>query len=53
MNQKAKVSPELAKLPGIFTTPEQWEKEAIVLDDKTYAQLLPLWKIWFTENMMQ
>ena len=52
MNKKAKVSPELAKMPGIFTTPEQWEKEAIVLDDATYAKLLPLWKIWFTENMM-
>lgn len=53
MNKKAQVSAELAKLPGIFTTPEQWEKQAIVLDDATYAKLLPVWKTWFTENMMQ
>lgn len=53
MNKKAKVSEALAKMPGIFTTDEQWKTQAIVLDDKTYAKLLPLWKIWFTENMMQ
>ncbi|AWC25805.1 ABC transporter substrate-binding protein (plasmid) [Aminobacter sp. P9b] len=53
MNRKAKISEELAKLPGIFTTDEQWKTQAIVLDDATYAKLLPQWKIWFTENMMQ
>ncbi|GAA4127461.1 ABC transporter substrate-binding protein [Aminobacter aganoensis] len=53
MNRKAKISEELAKLPGIFTTDEQWKTQAIVLDDATYAKLLPQWKTWFTENMMQ
>ena len=53
MNRKTKVSEELAKLPGIFTTDEQWKTQAIVLDDATYAKLLPQWKTWFTENMMQ
>ena len=52
MNRKAKISQELAKLPGIFTTDEQWKTQAIVLDDATYAKLLPQWKTWFTENMM-
>jgi putative spermidine/putrescine transport system substrate-binding protein len=52
MNTKAKVSPELAKLPGIFTTEEQWKTQAIVLPDAEYAKLLPVWKAWFTEEMM-
>jgi len=53
MNKDAKVSPELAKLPGIFTTPEQWSTQAIVTPDEVQAKLLPTWKAWFTENMMQ
>ena len=52
MNPKAKLAPEIASLPGIFTTQAQIEKEAIVVDDKTYATLLPQWKLWFTENIM-
>lgn len=52
MNRKAKVSEELAKMPGVFTTDEQWKTQAIVLDDETYAKLLPAWKTWFVENMM-
>jgi len=52
MNPKTKLAPEIASLPGIFTTQAQIEKEAIVLDDKTYATLLPQWKLWFTENIM-
>jgi putative spermidine/putrescine transport system substrate-binding protein len=52
MNMKAKLDPELAKLPGVFTTPEQWQTQAIVVDDALRAKLLPVWKDWFTENMM-
>ena len=33
MNEKAKLDPELANLPGVFTTPEQWKTQAIVVDD--------------------
>lgn len=53
MNRNAKVSAELAKLPGIFVTDEQWKNQAIVLDDATYSKLLPVWKAWFSEEMMQ
>jgi putative spermidine/putrescine transport system substrate-binding protein len=52
MSPKAKLAPEIASLPGIFTTQAQIEKEAIVVDDKAYATLLPQWKLWFTENIM-
>jgi putative spermidine/putrescine transport system substrate-binding protein len=52
MNEKAKLDPELAKLPGVLSTPEQWKTQAIVVDDVTRSKLLPVWKDWFTENMM-
>jgi putative spermidine/putrescine transport system substrate-binding protein len=52
MSMKAKLDAEIARLPGIFTTPEQWKSEAITIDDETRAKLLPEWKAWFTENMM-
>ncbi len=51
MNMDAKLDPALAKLPGVFTTPEQWKTEAVVIDDEARAKLLPEWKDWFTENM--
>ncbi|MGH7153647.1 MAG: extracellular solute-binding protein, partial [Acetobacteraceae bacterium] len=52
VNKNAKIDPDLAKMPGVFTTPEQWQSEAILVDDETRAKLLPVWKDWFTENMM-
>jgi putative spermidine/putrescine transport system substrate-binding protein len=48
----AKVSAEDAKLPGIFTTAEQWKTQAIVIDDKYRAEETAAWRKWFTENMM-
>ncbi|HVL08336.1 MAG TPA: ABC transporter substrate-binding protein [Burkholderiaceae bacterium] len=47
----AKVSPEDAKLPGVFTTKEQWDK-AILIDHKLRAEKTAEWRKWFTENMM-
>ncbi|MCP3023993.1 ABC transporter substrate-binding protein [Cupriavidus basilensis] len=47
----AKVSPEDAKLPGVFTTKEQWEK-AILVDHKLRAEKTAEWRKWFTENVM-
>lgn len=48
----AKVSPEDAALPGVFTTKEQWAKQAIVIDDKLRAEKTAEWRKWFTENIM-
>lgn len=48
----AKVSAEDAKLPGVFTTKEQWSKQAIVIDDKLRAEKTAEWRKWFTENIM-
>ena len=48
----ANVSAEDAKLPGIFTTADQWKKQAISIDDKFRAEETAEWRKWFTENMM-
>jgi putative spermidine/putrescine transport system substrate-binding protein len=48
----AKLDPELAKLPGVFTTAEQWNKEAFVIDNKLRAEKTAEWRKWFTENII-
>lgn len=48
----AKVDPEIAKLPGVFTTAEQWKKQAIVIDHKLRSEKLGEWRKWFAENIM-
>ncbi|MGN6460636.1 MAG: polyamine ABC transporter substrate-binding protein [Pseudolabrys sp.] len=47
----AKLDPEIAKLPGVFTTAEQW-KQQINSDAKLRAEKTPEWRKWFTENIM-
>ncbi|PZP91546.1 MAG: ABC transporter substrate-binding protein [Variovorax paradoxus] len=48
----AKVSAEDAKLPGVFTTKEQWDTQTIVIDNKLRAEKTAEWRKWFTENIM-
>ncbi|OZI66795.1 ABC transporter substrate-binding protein [Bordetella genomosp. 11] len=48
----AKVSAEDAALPGVFTTKQQWDTQAIVIDDKLRAEKTAEWRKWFTENIM-
>ncbi|RMX08761.1 extracellular solute-binding protein [Corticibacter populi] len=48
----ATVSAEDAALPGVFTTKEQWDTQAIVIDDKLRAEKTAEWRKWFTENIM-
>ena len=47
----AKVDPEIAKLPGVFTTAEQWSKQ-INIDPKLRAEKTAEWRKWFAENIM-
>jgi len=47
----AQLDPEIAKLPGVFTTPVQW-KQQIIIDPKLRAEKLPEWRKWFSENIM-
>ena len=48
----AKVSPETAKLPGVFTTAEQWKTQSLVIDPKLRAEKTAEWRKWFAENIM-
>jgi putative spermidine/putrescine transport system substrate-binding protein len=48
----AKLAPDVAKLPGVFTTPDQWNKEALVIDHKLRGELTGEWRKWFTENVI-
>ena len=48
----AKVDPAIAKLPGVFTTADQWNKEAIIIDHKLRAEKTAEWRKWFAENIM-
>ena len=48
----AVLDPEVAKLPGVFSTPEQWKSQAIVIDHKLRAEKTAEWRKWFAENIM-
>jgi putative spermidine/putrescine transport system substrate-binding protein len=48
----AKIDPAIAQLPGVFTTPEQWSKQAIIIDHKLRAEKTAEWRKWFAENIM-
>ena len=48
----AKIDAEVAKLPGVFTTADQWKKQAIIIDHKLRAEKTAEWRKWFAENIM-
>jgi putative spermidine/putrescine transport system substrate-binding protein len=50
--RNAKVDPAIAKLPGVFTTPDQWNKQAIIIDHKLRAEKTAEWRKWFAENII-
>lgn len=43
---------DLASLPGIFTTPEQWASQTLVIPDQLRAEKIGEWRQWFSENMI-
>src|SRR6202030_651741 len=47
----AKLDPEIAKLPGVFTTADQW-KQQINIDAKLRSEKTAEWRKWFAENIM-
>src|SRR6266446_2895436 len=48
----AKLDPAIAKLPGVFTSVDQWNKQAIIIDHKLRAEKTAEWRKWFAENIM-
>ncbi|MDH1731696.1 ABC transporter substrate-binding protein [Pseudomonas chengduensis] len=47
----ATVDPEIAKLPGMLTTAEQWDA-TLNIDPKLRAEKTAEWRKWFSENVM-
>jgi len=45
------VDPEIAKLPGMLTTPAQWDA-TLDTDPKLRAEKAADWRKWFSENIM-
>jgi putative spermidine/putrescine transport system substrate-binding protein len=43
---------ELAELPGIFTTPEQWDSQTLIIPHELRAEKTAEWRQWFSENMI-
>jgi putative spermidine/putrescine transport system substrate-binding protein len=48
----APLDPEVANLPGVLTTIEEWDEHAIVIDHQLRAEKLSEWRTWFSENMI-
>ena len=48
----ASVDPAVASLPGVFTTPDHWSRQAIIIDHKLRAEKTAEWRKWFTENII-
>lgn len=43
---------ETADLPGVFTTPEEWATQALIIPHELRAEKTAEWRQWFTENMI-
>jgi len=50
--RNAKLDPDVAKLPGVFTSADQWKSQAIIIDHKLRAERTAEWRKWFAENIM-
>jgi putative spermidine/putrescine transport system substrate-binding protein len=48
----ARVDPQIAALPGVFTTADQWRTQALIIDHRLRAELTPEWRRWFQENII-
>jgi putative spermidine/putrescine transport system substrate-binding protein len=48
----AVVTPEVAALPGVFTTPDQWRTQALIIDHRLRAEKTNEWRRWFQENII-
>jgi putative spermidine/putrescine transport system substrate-binding protein len=48
----AQLPPAVASLPGVFTSPEQWRTQAIIIDHRLRAERTAEWRRWFQENII-
>ena len=47
------VPANLAGQPGIFISPAQWKEKGYILNDEVRAKNLPVWREWFTSNIVK
>lgn len=43
---------EIAELPGVFTTAEQWDGQTLIIPHELRAEKTAEWRQWFSENMI-
>ncbi len=48
----ATLDEDLIGLPGIFTTPEEWDTQTLVIPHELRAEMTAEWRQWFSENMI-
>lgn len=48
----ARLDPQVAQLPGVFTTAEQWRTQALIIDHRLRAEKTAEWRRWFQENII-
>lgn len=48
----AELDAELVGLPGIFTTPEEWDSQTLIIPHELRAEKTAEWRQWFSENMI-
>lgn len=48
----ARLDPQVAQLPGVFTTAEQWRTQALIIDHRLRAEKTNEWRRWFQENII-
>ncbi|MFT9159997.1 MAG: ABC transporter substrate-binding protein [Acetobacter sp.] len=47
------VLPEkLKSVPGILTSPQEWQQQTIIIPDRLRARDIAEWRAWFAENMI-
>jgi putative spermidine/putrescine transport system substrate-binding protein len=47
------VPANLAGQPGIFISPAQWKEKGYIINDEVRAKNLPVWREWFTSNIVK
>lgn len=48
----AQLPANIANLPGVFTTAEQWRTQALIIDHRLRAEKTNEWRRWFQENII-
>ena len=53
VNQSAPVPANRRGQPGIFLSPAEWKERGYIMNDEARAKNLPVWREWFTANVVK